>query len=84
MAKRLRIVLDLVVEDDQYWAKVDMPYVVEQLSVNLKEVVMPNQGITVLRVEESPKGFIHRHTGDEGCNACFALGEDGQAFGVEQ
>lgn len=79
MTERKRLTIDVLVEDDQYWGKVDMMYVVEQLSTQLKEVIFANQGIVVEMVEPT-KHFIHDHEGENGCQYEYSLAEDQQPY----
>lgn len=79
MTERKRISIDVLVEDDQYWGKVDLSYVLEQLKTQLKEVIFANQGIVVVDVEPTA-AFIHDHDGMSGCQAEYSLAEDQKPF----
>ena len=80
--ERKRVVIDMLVEEDQYWGKVHSDTVREYLETTLKEVVLANMGIKVDRVEVPHYDIplYHNHDGRDGCNACFQLAEDQRAF----
>jgi len=80
--ERKRIVVDVLVDEDQYWGKVDSTIVLEHLETTLKEVALPNQGIKVhaVQIPHYDVPLIHSHDGNDGCNACFQLAEDQRPF----
>ncbi len=80
--ERKRVVVDVLVDEDQYWGKVDFTIVLEHLETALKQVVLPNQGIAVhaVQVPHRDVPLIHSHDGNDGCNACFQLAEDQRSF----
>ncbi len=75
--ERYRFTIDLLLEEDQYLGKIDIPIVNEQAGILLKEVTLANMGIVVVRYEAASHP-LHQHDGESGCQTCFGLAEDGQ------
>ena len=81
--ERKRLTIDVLVADDQYFGKVDLDYVFEQLATAIQQVIFSNQGIEVKAVKPGPIP-MHDHNGRDGCNSCFQHGEDGERFYVSE